>query len=129
MSSRTNSGMPPKSVATIARPWLAASISALGSPSRSPDCGLLDRQDEQVSFAQQRDDIGLRFRTEESDLAGDAVRLCPRLQAAEKLATADMGKAPVQSVGQGGQGLKKIVVALLGDRPPDGHDAQRIRRV
>ena len=48
-SLRMNSGMPAKSVATMASPWLAASMITFGSPSRSPDFASL-REDEKSAL-------------------------------------------------------------------------------
>ena len=78
---RTNSGMPAKSVATIGKAWLAASITTLGKPSRSPSPACLEGSTKRSASRSAAMTSACAFGPAQADARCKAQRLGLRLQA------------------------------------------------
>ena len=114
---------PAAAVATQARPWLCASISTFGRPSRSPSRGDLGGEHEQIGLAIGGEHLRLRPRA----APFDAARRCPSRVACalQPLASAPppiWTKRQCQIGRQQRQRVEQIVIALLLHRAADRQD-------
>ena len=115
-----NSGMPAKSVATIASPWLAASMSTFGRPSRSPDRASFEGRTKRSASRRSAITSGWALAPRKATLSAMPARSRLLLQGVRASSPPPTwAKRQWRSRRQGGERLEQIVEPLLGDGPAD----------